>query len=187
MKKKTFSILLSSVLCLLALSCGTDEDPVIPSPPEVITTLTYTLTPTGGGDEVVLTFQDLDGDGGNAPIITGGTLHSDTSYTGSLGLLNETETPAGDIGVEVKEEDEDHQFFFATSIMGLSVAYADADANGNPLGLSTTLSTGATGDGTLTITLRHKPDKSANGVSEGTIDNAGGETDIEVSFDIRVE
>ena len=35
--------------------------------------------------------------------------------------------------------------------------------------------------------LRHEPDKSAAGVSSGDITNAGGETDIEVSFNVIIE
>ena len=38
------------------------------------------------------------------------------------------------------------------------------------------------GHGQFTVTLRHEPDKSAQGVSAGDITNAGGETDIEVSL-----
>lgn len=185
MKKISYSFLVFGFLCML--SCGEDEDPVIVIPPEVITTLTYTLTPSGGGDDVVMSFQDLDGDGGNAPVITSGTLSANTTYSGRLILLNESEDPSEDITEEILEEAEEHQFFFESTLSGLSVSYTDSDANNQPLGLTSSLVTGDPGDGTLTITLRHEPDKSANGVSEGTIDNAGGETDIEVSFDIRVE
>ncbi|HBK71516.1 MAG TPA: type 1 periplasmic binding fold superfamily protein, partial [Flavobacteriaceae bacterium] len=35
--------------------------------------------------------------------------------------------------------------------------------------------------------LRHEPNKSASGVSDGDITNAGGETDIEVIFNITVQ
>ena len=66
-------------------------------------------------------------------------------------------------------------------------AYADQDNNGNPIGLSFELTTGDAGNESYTITLRHEPDKTASGVSGGDITNAGGETDIEVVFDITVE
>jgi hypothetical protein len=39
----------------------------------------------------------------------------------------------------------------------------------------------------LKITLRHEPNKKASGVVGGSITNAGGETDIEVSFDVEVK
>jgi len=69
----------------------------------------------------------------------------------------------------------------------LSVAYDDKDANGNPVGLSSILTTGDAASGSITITLRHEPAKSASGVSNGDITNAGGETDIEVIFPINVQ
>jgi hypothetical protein len=41
--------------------------------------------------------------------------------------------------------------------------------------------------GNLTITLIHEPDKFAEGVSGGNIENAGGSTDAEVVFPVIVE
>ena len=174
------------IVSLFFHSCEKDE-PVIVDPPEVITTLTYTLTPNDGGDTVELSFKDLDGDGGNAPEIVGGTLTTNTTYVGALGLLNEQESPAGDIGAEVSEEDEEHQFFFQTSIAGMDISYTDEDADGNPVGLNTELTTTDAGNGTITIILRHEPSKGATGVSDGDITNAGGETDIEVTFNVDVQ
>jgi len=179
-----FALMLTTALFFT--SCG-DDDPEIENEEEVITTLNYTLTPTAGGTAVVLSFVDLDGDGGDAPTITGGTLAANASYTGSMELLNEAESPAENITEEIEEEDEDHQFFFQTDIAGLSVAYTDQDSLMNPIGLSTTVTTGAAGSGELTVTLRHEPDKSASGVSGGDISNAGGETDIEIAFPIDVQ
>jgi len=92
---------------LFITSCEKDEpeDPIIPNEEEVITTLNFTLTPDGGGTPVVLSFQDLDGDGGNAPTISEGTLDNNTIYNGSLELLNELEDPAEDITLEGAEEE----------------------------------------------------------------------------------
>ena len=164
------------------------EDPIVPNEEELITTLIYTLTPAGGGTPVVFSFQDLDGDGGNAPIIVNGTLAANTTYAGVLLLLNETETPAESISEEVEEEADKHQFFFSVSGVDATVSYADADGNGNPIGLASTVVVGAvSSSGTLVITLRHEPAKSASGVSAGDITNAGGETDIEVTFDVTVQ
>jgi hypothetical protein len=163
------------------------EDPVIPNEEELITTLVYTLTPEGGGNPVVFSFQDLDGDGGDAPVIVNGTLAANTTYAGALSLLNETETPAESISEEVEEEADEHQFFFSVSGVDATVSYADADGNGNPIGLASTVVAGAVSSGTLIITLRHEPAKSASGVSDGDITNAGGETDIEVTFDVTVQ
>ena len=187
---QTKSLILTSVFISLIsiMSCSDDpEDPIIENEEEVITTLTYTLTPSEGGSAVVLSYQDLDGDGANEPTITNGTLSAETTYSGALTLLNETESPAESITEEIEEEDADHQFFFETTVSGLSVAYADTDDDGNPVGLASTLTTGSAGSGNLTVTLKHEPDKSASGVSDGVITNAGGETDISVTWTITVE
>ena len=109
-----------------------------------------------------------------------------TTYDGSLELLNETETPPGDITEEVEEEALEHQFFFQTSIGGVSFTYEDTDTNGNPIGILTKVTTEGSGSGTITVILRHEPDKDASGVSNGDITNAGGETDIEVVFNVEV-
>jgi len=160
-----------------------------PLPPEeeVITTLTYTLTSEDGSDTAVLTFKDLDGDGGNDPDITGGTLQSNTIYNGQLTLLNESETPVESITEEIEEEDEEHQFFFVSSNESVTIAYDDVDENNAPVGLSTKLTTTITGTTDLKITLRHEPAKDGENVAAGDITNAGGSTDIEVTFPVTIE
>lgn len=183
---------LTNVLSLLALAalilggCKSD-DPEPVNEEELITTLIYELTPAAGGTPVTFTFRDLDGDGGDPPVIEAGKLDATTSYTGKITVLNEQETPAEDITEEVEEEDEEHQFFFTVSSANLTVTYADMDADGNPVGIATTADTGTPSTGTLTIVLRHEPVKDAAGVSDGDITNAGGETDIEVTFEVVIE
>lgn len=174
------------MLCFVAfgfMSCDNDDDNPAPiDEEEVITTMNVTLS--GAGSTITLQSQDLDGDGPNAPVITvSGNLIANTTYNGSLELLNETETPAEDITMEIEEEDEEHQFFFSTSGAITGVDYEDLDGNGNPVGLSFTLSTGDAGNGTLQITLRHEPKKP----NDGTLADAGGETDIAQTFPITVE
>ncbi len=170
---------------LLFVACS-KNDPEVPNEEELITTVTYTLTPETGSP-VVLTWKDLDGDGGTNPTITQGTLAANTVYTGALTLSNDAETPAEDITEEIEEEDAEHQFFFQSTVLDLTIAYNDTDADGNPVGLSSKLTTGAAASGSITITLRHEPVKTASGVSGGDITNAGGETDIEVTFPINVQ
>ena len=182
------NIIFNTLALVMAISIFTaceKDDPVVPNEEELITTLTYTLSATGA-DPVVLSFTDLDGDGGNAPTINGGTLAANTTYTGSIDLLNETETPAESITEEIEEEQEEHQFFYAASGLDLTIAYTDADANNQPVGLTTTITTGDAGSGNLTVTLRHEPNKDGAGVAAGQIENAGGETDIEVTFPITI-
>ena len=81
-----------------------------------------------------------------------------------------------------------HQFFFVVSSgLGLQINYDDTDANSYPIGLKNTAVAGAAGAGTLEVVLRHEPNKSATGVSDGDITNAGGDTDIEVTFDVTIQ
>lgn len=185
---KSFLFFLPILFLTVAVlnSCDKD-DPIIPNEGEVITTFKYTLTPLEGGVPVVLSFQDLDGDGGDEPIISSGILAANTTYSGDIILQNELESPVGDITKEVKEEGDEHQFFFISSLNDLAVTYTDMDVNNRPIGLETTLTTGAVGKGSLTIILRHQPDKDADGVGGGDITNAGGETDIEIAFEIDVQ
>ena len=167
-------------------SCN--DEPVEPeNPEELITTVTYTMAPQGGGDAVVFEFKDLDGDGGDAPTTTVGDLAANTVYTGSVTFLNESESPAEDITAEVAEEDDEHQVFYTIDGADITVEYTDSDGGGNPVGLSTTLTTGATGSGTLTLTLKHEPVKTADGVAGGDITNADGETDVEVVFPVNIQ
>ena len=185
MKKPIFILALFCATCVLFSSCEKD-DPDEPNQEELITTVNYTLSPAGGGDAIVLTFTDLDGDGGNDAVIQGGTLAANTTYAGSIELLNESESPAEDITAEIDEEREEHQFFFESTVSGLSIAYTDQDANGMPVGLANSISTGNAGSGNIKVTLRHEPVKDAVGVADGDISNASGETDIEVTFPIDV-
>ncbi len=184
---KNFAYLLTLLLvCSFAFTSCDKDEPMIPNPEEVITTVIYNLTSTSG-DVVVLSWQDLDGDtGGDDPVIVGGTLGANETYTGSIELLNESVTPTEDIGEEVAEEDDEHQLFFETNLPGITVTYDDADGDGNPVGLKTMLTTGDVGSGTITITLKHEPVKDASGVAEGDITNAEGSTDAEVTIPINV-
>ena len=169
---------------LFSTSCSNDDAPV--NEEEVITTVTTTLV--GGGQTITLTSRDLDGDGPNAPVVTvSGNLVAGTTYTGSTTFLNELESPAEDITIEVEEEGADHQVFYQLPSSIGTVTYTDTDANGRPIGLNFTLVAGTSGStGTLTVTLRHLPNKTASGVSGGDITNAGGNTDAAVTFAIAV-
>ena len=179
----TKSILLVFILSIGFFSCN-DDDPTIPNEEELITTIIYTLSPVAGGDDVVFSFKDLDGDGSGVPVIEEGKLAANTSYTGSIEFLNEQKTPVEDITDEVIDEGDEHQvFYIKTGTYNATFDYDDQDINGNPLGIATTLETGTASTGTLTIILRHEPKKPNN----GTLADAGGETDVQVTFDIIIQ
>ena len=181
MKFFKFALLAST---LIFASCSDDDDNT-PDPvneEEVITTLTVTLD--SGSDTVVMQYQDLDGDGPDSATVTvSGPLSDNTSYSGSIVLLNETESPAENVTEEIEEEDDEHQFFYTVgSGLDVDTEYANFDGDGNPLGTMFVLNTGIPSSGGLTFTLRHEPNKPNTG-----LENAGGSTDIEVTFDVTVE
>ena len=180
MKFLKYALLASA---LVFASCSDDDNtPDAVNEEEVITTLIVTLD--SGSDQVVMRYQDLDGDGPDAATVTvSGSLNANTSYYGSIVLLNETEMPAENITEEIEEEDDEHQFFYTVGA-GLDAAteYTNFDGDGNPLGTMFILNTGIPSSGGLTFTLRHEPNKPNTG-----LENAGGSTDIEVTFDVTVE
>lgn len=177
-------LLFAFVLLIFAAGCGEDEDPLIENEEEVITSVTLTLFPNGPQETVTLGFSDPDGDGGNAPVFsTDGQLVANASYRGQLSFANET----GSIDAEIVSEGTDHQVFYQVGGgLNMTLAYLDTDQLLQPLGLMADVTIGAAGSGQLTITLRHEPTKSPI-VPIGRPDLAGGETDVEVTFDVTVQ
>lgn len=185
---KTIKKISLMVLCGVSLmACSSDDDiPEVINQEELITTVKITLVPENNGENVELSYQDLDGDGSNEAVIETEALQANTVYAGTIQLLNETVDPIEDITLEVAEEGDEHQFFYSNEA-NLTVSYTDEDANGNPIGITFLLETSTAKNGSLTVVLRHEPNKNAPGVSDGNIENAGGETDIHASFPITVE
>jgi len=183
------SVGLTIVILTIFSSCDKKEkeDPIIPNEEELITSLYFTLIDTLANDTVLFSFKDLDGDGGNDPEIINGELQANTNYIGKIGLYNESVDPRENITIEIQNEADHHQFFFIVSTaLNFQIEYNDSDSNGNPLGIENTIETGEGSVGELLIILRHNPNKTAAGVSEGIITNAGGESDIEVTFELTI-
>jgi len=184
-----YLLFVSTPFAITFLSCN--KEAAVVNEEELITSITYTLTPIGQGETVVFKFVDIDGDGGNPPIKTStGNLKVNSTYSGSIVLLNESLTPSIEITTEIQKEKEDHQFFYTLSSSLLDkvvISYSDIDANKNPVGLLTSVKANSPETGKLKITLRHQPNKNGKDVSLGNIANAGGETDMEVEFDITVQ
>ena len=165
------------------VACSDDDPPAVVNEEEVITTMNVTLT-AAGATTITLQSQDLDGDGPNAPTISvSGDLMANTTYAGTIELLNETESPAEDITAEVEEEADEHQFIFTTSGAISETGYSDEDGDGNPVGIEFTITTADAGNATLQVTLRHEPTKP----NDGTLADAGGETDIAQTFNLTVQ
>ncbi len=185
--------LVLALAILLISSCKPkDEDPIAPPPPtneeEVITSVTVTFSDPEIMDDVfVFKSQDLDGDGGNPPVVTTVPLPAGRALNMLVTFQNESSTPAVDVTGEIEGEASAHQVFFSTGDADMSILYGDQDGDGLPLGLVNVAITGAASSGTLTLTLRHDPDKNGPGVANGDITSAGGVTDVEVFFPLVIE
>ena len=178
MNKSTLYFLLFCFAATTWTACVDDDVPVVDNEEELITTVNVALSsPT---DAVTLNFRDLDGDGGDDGVVTGGTLDANTSYSFTTTFLNESETPTEDITEEVREEGDEHYVIYESGSLSFDVMRSDVDSDGNPIGLTGTITTGAAGTGELQVVLRHEPTKTPDGAT-------GGETDIDVSFPIVVE
>ena len=189
---KTLKYLSLLFITVITLTACTSDDPESVNEEELITTVTAIYTPVGGGDVITLQYKDLDGDGANAPVISvSGNFKTNTTYNGNVTFLDETVNPAEDVTEEIEEEGDEHQIFYVKTgtlnAFTYSTATSNIDTNGLPIGLQTVFTTTVAASGNLTIILRHEPNKTASGVSNGDITNAGGSTDASVTFQIVVE
>jgi hypothetical protein len=181
--------LVAAIATVLATACKKDkDDPSAPQPApnesEVITTLKLMFDDTSSADkDAVAVFDDPDGEGGNAPVRHDTIkLTANTTYLMEMIILDRTKAPADTISNEVRKEANDHQFFFHHANANVSSAYLDVDSNTPPLplGLRTKWETGSASSGSTRIILKHQP-----GIKNGS--EAQGETDLDVTFSIRIE
>lgn len=186
LRKASKISLLILLVGLVIVSCKKDDDQV-PVPPavqnesEVITTMTLTFTDSAGIQPTVnATFRDPDGDGGNGPdLFDTIRLASNTTYFTTILVLNETVVPADTISNEILTEAADHLFCFTPAGANVTIQRTDTDGV-YELGLQSTWWTGAAGNGTVQVVLKHQP-----GIKDGTC--APGETDIDVSYVTEIQ
>lgn len=188
-------IVLIMPLALLA-SCDT-ENPEKENVEETITKITVTFTPESGGDDVVISAVDPDGDGpqdieAEGPVI----LEPNFVYDLTLKFENTLETPAVNITEEIEAEGHEHIILFGWS-GGLfaspdngditsnrsDIHYSDQDKNGLPIGLMSTWTTSdSETSGEFRVVLKHQPDikSAASGINDGA-------TDADVKFDVEIK
>ena len=185
---KTVTLIL--VASSLFTACKKDEKE-LPEPveQEVITTAKFHVTGADGFDKTFV-YKVENGFNNGTP----GSINIDDivlapgkEYNATITLLNEKENPAEDITTEVQSENSEHLFIYesnpATGAGSITFKSGDKDAEGNPFNQVIVFSTGDAGNGTLTITLKHQPtNKNAT-----TADAAGGETDVEAIFPVKLQ
>lgn len=182
--KSIYTYIIALIAGIVLNSCSDDDSiPQLINEDEVITTVRVQLANDIG---IITTFEslDTDGDGPNPPEVTvSGPLTANTMYTGTVSFFNDTISPPDNITAEVEEESDEHQVFFTpASGLNLNTAYGNFDNNGNPLGTFFTLTTSDASAGNFTITLRHEPTKPNDGLAD-----AGGDTDVEVTFSVTIQ
>ncbi len=192
-----------SILLLIGLafstffltSCGDDDEPEEEEVEEIITDVTLSFTPEGGGTAITATAVDPDGEGAQGLAVSGPiNLAANTSYILTIDLQNSIENES--ITDEIAEEDDEHMFFFSWTEGAFSnpagngnadnradaVNYEDMDAGGLPLGLETAWTTGDASNGSFRVILKHQPD-----IKTATSTSTDGESDIDISWTLAIQ
>lgn len=183
MKTKHFfrtTSLLGSLLLFFSLmiACSGDDDPAPVNEEEVITRVTLVLTGPGGAEE---TYAYNVGD--EAPQII---MENGLAYEVNV-IFEDASNPEAveDVTEEVKEEADDHFVFYQVTDAPFTVESAATDVEdteGTPIGLITRWVPTASGNGTVTVYLIHKPATKTGSVR----DDFGGEDDVQLTFNVSV-
>jgi hypothetical protein len=187
MKKQLLKL---GLLCLLVSTVITacKKDKGESNEEEVITTLTLTFVPQGGGATLVYKKDDPDGPGGSNPVTDQIVLSPSKTYDVAVTLSNKTVNPVEDITEEVEEEETAHRFYYEiTAGTGVTVSGLNNDTNGVPLGLASVWTTAATGSGKIKITLRHYPAVPPNKATADLVTSGKSETDIDAEFNFSIQ
>ena len=188
MKKQFMKIALGMfLLSALITSCSKDKVEEA-NEEELITTMKLSFVPTGGGATLTYQFKDTDGPGGAAPTIDEIVLAPSQSYNVTVQLLNEAETPAEDITLEVVEEADAHRFYYEpTAGSNITVSGLNNDGAGIPLGTTGTWTPGALATGKVKVTLRHYPGVPPGKAAADLVNSSKSNTDIEVEFNTKIQ
>jgi hypothetical protein len=171
-----------AAMALIASSCDHLDDPHDHDHDhDAVTTVMLELIEQGTTDTTRVTWEDLDGIGGNNPNrIDTLALKTGKTYLGTVRFENRAKSPAENITEEVLEDADEHQVFYTVSNSLGQVTVLDKDGRGLPLGLTFSIATttaAAAVPGALTLSLYHyESESSKNGTDPAD------ETDVEVSF-----
>lgn len=116
-------------------------------------------------------------------------LNANTTYQMQVFFYNSISLSELDsINVEIEEEADEHQIFVLYNNFK-DFQYQDFDADGMPIGLNSKFTTTENTSSSIDyfrIVLLHQPNKFGALVNINNLENANGETDVDVSFPIRL-
>lgn len=110
-----------------------------------------------GGNTLVARFDDPDGAGGAAPIITGVSLARGGQYGLGVRLYDRLAAPTLELTSSIRVAGTEHQVFFTAApgdVLPFRFNYGDRDTAGLPVGLVGAAFVGTAG-ASVTVTLRH--------------------------------
>lgn len=163
----------------ISISC-TKEAPELVDEQELITTVRLAIK--GPNNSLQVVEWKMDNSNTNSIQLT-----PETEYEVTISIWDESDPLyIENITDEVKLEADEHQFFYEFSGVNvvLKTATTDVlDSQNNPLYVVSSWNTGAKGQGTVQVFLIHDPTTKTSTNRAGF----GGATDVQVSFDIRIE
>jgi len=171
-------------------SCSSDDDssPSVINEEEVITDVTLTFTnATEGTTTYTFTDPQFRDENYVAPVIT---LTSGETYQVEAGFFNNSDPSDPEvITEEIEEERNDHFLTYGFTTDEIELTRTDdatsTDSDGIQIGLSTQWVAGNTGSGDVVVSLIHQPTEKNTDPAEGSV--TGGETDVEVTFDLEIQ
>jgi hypothetical protein len=184
----------------IVTSCKKNDGKDATNPPainaqEQITTVVLTgyneLLPDDPSYKFAVTWQDLDGTGGNAPVIDSLLLDTGIQYHVSVLLLDKTQTPWDTVSNEVEEKKNYHQFFYAPDShlkgkMNITILDFDNNTPSLPVGLKFRMDTRSSLGftlpvaGNLNMVLSHY-----DGIPKTA--SRSPESDIDILFPVRLQ
>lgn len=185
MKTLFKSLFAVSLLAVLVTSCKKDKDhDDHEHDHEVIGTVNLKFTKVGSTTVQTFTWKDLDGDGGNAPVVNEIELDENAVYNVTMELLD---IHGHDLTHDIEDHESDHhRFYYAATVTGGAITFSDfdKDEDGISLGLKSKWTTTGHSEGTVKITLRHyQNDNKAEG---DLVNSSKSSTDAELVFPIHV-
>lgn len=176
------TLLFLFLTCFVFVSCKDSVEPEEEN--ELITTVKLSFT--AGGKTLVYSYKDLDGDGGNFPVIDKIVLSPNTDYIVSTEFLDESKTPVVSITQEILAEADEHLVIYTPSTPNIGTfTYSDKDKNGLNIGLKGNFKTNAAQNGSLKVQLRHQPEVNGKRVKDGSI--TPGSDDVNISFMVEIK